>query len=119
MHHNTFVSAELALNLQTPITQHNFVVSNNLFVAPEVITGRVVDWTAGIDRGLFDWNGYFPDGGFWLGTVDGTPRVYGSFAEAQAGGVEVNGVLLGAPVFASTFAAPRWAGGRGWPVVMK
>lgn len=107
IYHNTFVSPELALNLQTPITQHNFVIANNLFIAPATVPGRVVDWTAAIDRGTWDYNGYYPDGGFWFGTV-GAPRTFPDFATAQAGGVEVNGRLVTAPpgLFADGFVAP-------------
>jgi len=106
--HNTFVSGDLALNLQTPITGHNFVVENNLFVGPQTLTGnRTVEWTAGIDGGVFDANGYFPDGGFWFGVVGGNNRLYDSFAAAMASGeVEGDGVLLGAPIFASGVVGP-------------
>jgi hypothetical protein len=105
IYHNTFVSPKLALNLQTPITQHNFVIANNLFVttAPPA---RVVDWTAKLDRGEFDNNAYAPDGGFWFGTAGATPRTFASFAAAQAAGVETHGILLTAPIFASGFTAP-------------
>lgn len=108
VYHNTFISPDLALNLQTPITQHNFVVAGNLFVGPEALTGaRTVDWTASIDRGTFDGNGYYPDGGFWFGRVDGVNRVYDSFAEAVAAGeVEAAGVLLAAPVFEDGVVGP-------------
>jgi hypothetical protein len=106
--HNSFASPELALNLQTPITQHNFRIENNLFVGPATLAGpRTVDWTAAIDGGVFDFNGYYPDGGFWMGVVGGQNRLYASFAEMQASGaVEQNGVLLSAPVFADGFVGP-------------
>ena len=47
--HNTFVSAKLALNLQTPITQHNFRIENNLFVGPETLVGERRE-AAGVHR---------------------------------------------------------------------
>jgi MYXO-CTERM domain-containing protein len=108
VHHNTFVSPSLALNLQTPITGHNFVISNNLFVGPDALAGsRTVDWTAGVDGGRFDFNGYYPDGGFWFGVVDGTNRLYGSFAEAMASGeLEGSGVLLVPAIFAGGIVGP-------------
>jgi hypothetical protein len=107
IYHNTFVSPDLALNLQTPITGHNFAVSNNLFVGPRVLAGRAVEWTAGIDRGDFDFNGYFPDGGFWLGRVNGVNQVFPNFGSLQASGVfETGGTLLATPVFASGFVGP-------------
>jgi MYXO-CTERM domain-containing protein len=103
IHHNTFVSSRMALNLQTPITQHNFDISNNLFVGPKTLVGtRTVEWTAEIDRGRFDRNGYFPNGGFWLGTVSGTDRIYSDFTAMQAAGVvEKDGRLLTEPIFSS------------------
>ena len=108
IYHNTFVSPELALNLQTPITQHNFVVANNLFVGPAALTGdRTVDWTAEIDGGRFDHNGYFPDGGFWFGVVGGENRIYQSFAAVlEAGEVEPNGLLLARPIFVDDLVGP-------------
>ena len=105
VYHNTFVSPDRALNLQTPITQHNFVIANNLFIGPASPNGRTVDWTAAIDRGTFDGNGYYPDAGYWFGTV-GSPRVYATLAAAQAAGVEPNGRVLAPPFFASGITAP-------------
>ncbi len=108
IYHNTFASPNLALNLQAPITQHNFVIANNLFVGPEQLAGaRTVDWTAVLDGGVFDANGYYPDGGFWFGVVDGMNQIYDDFAAAMAGGaVEANGVLLTRPIFADDFVGP-------------
>lgn len=108
IHHNTIVSSRMALNLQTPITQHNFVISNNLFVGPKTLTGaRTVEWTAVIDRGRFDRNGYFPNGGFWMGTVSGTNRTYSDFTAMQAAGVvEKDGTLLAEPIFGSGLVGP-------------
>lgn len=108
IYHNSFASPNLALNLQTPITQHNFVIANNLFVGPEQLAGtRTVDWTAALDDGTFDYNGYYPDGGFWFGVVDGMNQIYADFAEAMASGaVEANGVLLSRPIFAADFVGP-------------
>jgi hypothetical protein len=108
IYHNTFVSPEIALNLQTPITGHNFAVMNNLFVGPRVLAGsRTVEWTAGVDRGDFDFDGYFPDGGFWLGTINGMFQVFPNFAALQASGVfEGGGTLLTEPIFAGGFVGP-------------
>ncbi|HEU0029272.1 MAG TPA: hypothetical protein VFQ53_01480 [Kofleriaceae bacterium] len=106
IYHNSFVSPKLALNLQTPITQHAFVLNNNLFVGPTPPGGRVVDWTAADDGGEWDYNGYAPDGGFWFGTVAGTPRIFDSLAAAQAAGLEVHGKIASAPIFRSGGAPP-------------
>lgn len=105
IYHNTFASPDIALNLQTPITQHDSVIANNLFVAPATITGRVVDWTARLNRVVFDGNAYFPDTGYWFGTV-GTARTYATLAAAQAAGVEPKGRVLTGAIFASSFTPP-------------
>jgi hypothetical protein len=101
--HNTFVSPSRSLNLQTPITGHNFSIENNLFVGPaQLSSNRTVEWTGGVNGGVFDYNGYHPDGGCWFGSVGGTNRLYDSFAAAQVSGeVETNGVLLTEPIFAA------------------
>jgi hypothetical protein len=105
IYHNTFASPAIALNLQTPITQHHFTIANNLVVAPADITGRVVDWTAQLDDGTFDSNGYFPDTGYWFGTV-GTARQFPTLAAAQAAGIETAGRVLTMPMFANGFTPP-------------
>jgi hypothetical protein len=111
-YHNTFVSPKIALNLQTPITGHNFLALNNLFVGPREPLARAVEWTAGIDRGRFDFNGYFPDGGFWLGTIGGVFQAFPDFAGLQASGVfEAGGTLLREPVFAGGFVGAPGDGG--------
>lgn len=111
-YHNTFVSPKIALNLQTPITGHNFAVLNNLFVGPLEPSRRVVEWTAGINHGIFDFNGYFPDGRFWLGTIGGIFQVFPNFATLQASGVfEAGGTLLTEPMFVGDFVGPSGDGG--------
>jgi hypothetical protein len=103
--HNTFVSPALALNLQDGTTSHHFRVENNLFVGPARLAGtRAVDWTGGIDDGVFDYDGIFPDGrmSFDLGGY----RTFASLAEAQASGVEQHGRILGQTVFASGLVPP-------------
>jgi len=108
IYHNTFVSPERALNLLSSITQHNFVIGNNLFVGPRTLVGtRTVDWVAGINRGVFDYNGYFPDGEFMFGTVAGVNRLYANFAQVKSSGVvEQNGVLLTEAIFQGGFVGP-------------
>ena len=108
VYHNTFVSPERALNLLSTITQHNFVFANNLFIGPDLLgdPGRTVDWRAGINAGTFDYNGYYPDGGFMFGTVAGVDRLFSSFTQAQAGGLETHGVLLFPSVFDAGFVGP-------------
>lgn len=105
IYHNSFVSPAHALNLQTPITQHHFMIVNNLFVGPASPSGRAVDWTAAIDNGVFDGNGYIPDAGYWFGTV-GSPRTFSTLASAQGAGIETNGRVLSTPIFAASLAPP-------------
>jgi hypothetical protein len=103
-YHNTFVSPDHALNLQTPNTSHHFAVENNLFVGPTVLSApwhRVVDWSGPIDDGLFDYNGYFPDGPFQFTYPSRGYVNWASFAAMQAGAVEVNGTALNGPIFAT------------------
>jgi hypothetical protein len=104
--HNTFVSPRRALNLQTPITQHDFAIANNLFVGPSPSAGRAVEWTAKDDGGSWNYNGYFPDEGYWFGTIGATPRVFADLAAAQAAGLEVDGRVLAPPIFAPEVAPP-------------
>ena len=106
VHHNTFVSPRRALDLQSTVTQHDSVITNNLFIGPApTAAGRTVEWTAPLDSVVFDSNGYAPDEGFWFGTV-GAPRTFASLAAAQAAGIEVAGRVLVEPVFEPTFPAP-------------
>lgn len=106
--HNTFVSGGTALALHDGTTSHHFVVENNLFVSATSATGRTMDWTGGIDDGVFDYDGFFPDG-----IVDfnyaGTGYVkYNTFAEARTAVVafEPHGLILTSPIFASGLTAP-------------
>ncbi|MDQ3341194.1 MAG: right-handed parallel beta-helix repeat-containing protein [Myxococcota bacterium] len=105
IYHNTFASPDIALNLQTPITQHDSVIANNLFIAPANISARVVDWTAQLERVVFDGNGYFPDTGYWFGSM-GAARTFPTLAAAQAAGIEPNGRVLTGPIFDGGFTPP-------------
>ncbi|MBN8616786.1 MAG: hypothetical protein J0L92_39750, partial [Deltaproteobacteria bacterium] len=108
--HNTWVSPTRALNLQTPITQSHFRLENNLFVGPASPPGRNVEWTAAIVDGVFDHDGFYPDSGYWLGTVDGSFRTFATLAEAQAAGIETNGVVLATPIFENGMVGPTGDG---------
>ena len=108
IYHNTFVSPERALNLLSSISQHNFAIGNNLFVGPDSLVGsRTVDWRAGIDRGTFDYNGYFPDGEFMFGSHGQTDALFANFAALQAAGwVARHSVLVTSGVFIGGFVGP-------------
>jgi hypothetical protein len=101
--HNTFVSPARALNLQTPATSHHFALANNVIHGPSAAGPRVADWSAPIDDGTIDFNGWFPNGTFDFDAA-GT---WASFAAMQAAGVfEASGVLLAPGTFASGLVAP-------------
>jgi Chondroitinase B len=105
--HNTFVSSNHALNLQTSAASHYFTVENNLFIGPaSPDQGKTVDWTGVVDHGTFDYNGYFPEGVFAWNLAGQGYTKFPSFAAAQAGGLEKNGILAGAMNFASGLATP-------------
>lgn len=102
--HNTFVSPKHAMYLATSDTAREFRLLNNLYVGPDTAEdGKAVAWSAPIDAGEIDHNGYHPDGEFDFDDAGTWP----DFASMQAGGVfEAHGVLLGAGTFASGLAAP-------------
>ncbi|MGO9256743.1 MAG: hypothetical protein ACLQU1_10635 [Bryobacteraceae bacterium] len=102
--HNTFVSPELALNLQTPAMSHFFVIANNLFVGPKS-TGLapVVDWDGPFHTGVFDYNGYFPDGAFSFNRFHAKVKYFPAFSVLQSYGMETHGTILAQPVFQNGF----------------
>ena len=106
--HNTFVSPGVPLLLYTSDWSHHFALQNNLFVGPAALpTGRVIDWTGPVDDGVFDYNGYFPDGMFVVNLAgQGGYQRFQNFADMQASGMEAHGVLLAQPVFASGLTPP-------------
>lgn len=106
VHHNTFVSPNQALGDFTTAACHHFEISNNLFVGPAMPAGKVVEWDAPTDDGLFDFNGYFPDGKFTWNKFGAGYQNYNSFSAAQMGGWEKNGLVLSPPIFMSGLVAP-------------
>lgn len=106
-YHNTFVSPAIALSLNTTATSHHFGIENNLFVGPALLAGtRAVDWLGPIDDGLFDYNGYYPDGGFRFSLPPNGLTSFASFAALQAGGMETHGVVLSPQIFANSLTPP-------------
>ena len=102
--HNTFVSAQIALNLKTPIMSHYFVVANNLFIGPKGPgLKQVVNWEAPFQTGLFDYNGYFPDGTFTFNRFHAKVQHFPTLAVMQTYGLETHGLVLTAPVFQNGF----------------
>lgn len=102
--HNTFVSSSHAMTLHDDTTSHDFVVRNNLFIGPtDTLDSKSVEYIAPIDGGVFDNNGWYPDGRFDFGPAGD----WGSFDEmAQSGVFEGNGVLLATPILESGVVGP-------------
>ena len=110
IYHNSFTSPTRALNSQSPITQYNFELRNNIFVGPHhPRRGTTVDWTTVLVGAVFDANGYWPDGGFWFGKLEGENQYWESWADVQAAGLfEAAGVLLKErAIFAAGFVGPE------------
>jgi hypothetical protein len=91
---NTFVSPVAALLMQTPAVAHYFDVRNNVFLGPPPRVSRfwpsTVEWSGGIDNGVFASDGYWPDGRFKFGD-----QRFANFAALRRGGIERGGTLLG------------------------
>ena len=104
VYQNTFVSPDRRAPHCRPTTpSHHFTIENNLFVGPASPPGHVVDWSAPIDDGTFDYNGWYPDGFFDFNHVG----KWTSFAAMQAAGpFEAHGRVLSPPTFASGLVAP-------------
>ncbi len=104
VYNNTFVAAKHALNLQDNATPHDFVLENNIYFGPDSPdNARTVDWSATIDNGVIDTNGWYPDGAFNFGGAG----KWTSFSAYTASGVFGAGAtLLGSATFESGLAAP-------------
>src|SRR5262245_56565712 len=82
-------------------------MENNLFIGPDAPDmGKTVDWTGPIDDGLFDSNGYTPEGIFAFNLAGMGYTKFANFAAAQAAGLEKNGLLVGKMNFASGLVPP-------------
>jgi hypothetical protein len=90
---NTFVSPVAALLMQTPAVAHWFELRNNVFMGPPPGVSRfwpsTVEWSGGIDHGVFARDGYWPDGRFKFGS-----RRFANLAAVRRGGIERGSVLL-------------------------
>jgi len=105
-YHNTFVSPDRDLYMNTPHATHHFRIENNLFVGPAQLPGNAFEWGGPIDDGLFDYNGYFSGGQFVFNFLGTGYRNFPSFSAVQNAGLETHGRLLNQPIFASGLAAP-------------
>ena len=106
-YHNTFVSADIPLQVQTSATSHWFSLIGNLIVGPSNPTrGSTVEWNAPINGGIFNSNGYYPDGVFAYNFIGTGYRQYASLAAAQSGAaVESQGFIVPQATFASGYTA--------------
>ncbi len=105
-YHNTFVSTANDLHMNTPNASHHFAIENNLFIGPSILPDKAVKWDGPIDDGLFDYNGYFPDGPMTFNFVGTGYRNWPNFAAVQAGGLETHGLVLAGRPFATPIALP-------------
>jgi hypothetical protein len=108
--HNTFVSPNFALNMNTPNASHHSVIENNLFITT-ASASRIINWSGPMGDGdVFDYNGYWPDAQF---TFNVAPLAFQNnfpfwpnFASMQAGGIEKHGLELTGQIFANGLTAP-------------
>src|SRR5579884_52599 len=106
VYHNTFVSPYESLTVQTNTQSHYFSIENNLFIGPaSPQKGVPVDWESPIDNGMFDYNGYYPDGTF-VYVYPSWRDVVPSFAALAATGVEQHGVGVTPQTLASGLTGP-------------
>jgi hypothetical protein len=107
VYNNTFVSPDSALIVATSAASHNFAVENNLFVTRSALVGtRIVDWTAPIDGGRFESDGWYPPGSFRFNLPPAGLTSFADLAALQAAGIETQGLNLVEPIFASGLVAP-------------
>ena len=104
---NTFVSQRVALNVQTPAMSHFFLIANNLFVGPIGSRRRVVNWDAPFATGVFDHNGYYPEGIFYFNLWKEPVKEFASLDALRSSGLETHGVILTEPIFESGFSLER------------
>jgi len=104
VYNNTFVAAKHALNLQDSATPHDFVLVNNIYYGPASPgSGKTVDWSAPVDNGTIEQNGWYPDGFFDFGSAGKWP----DFAAYTASGVfGQKATLLDGSTFESGLSAP-------------
>jgi hypothetical protein len=108
VYHNTFVSQPgTDLKMETIITSHYFAIENNLFIAPASSGPIAVDWLGINDHGLFDYNGYFPDGTFrFHNPAPGGYLDAQNFSLLQGSGYETHGMVASGSLFANGLTGP-------------
>lgn len=109
VYHNTFVSPSGDLYLCTPNASHHFWIENNLFVGPAALVNKAAMWCGPVDDGHFDYDGYWPDGGFSFNLPSGSGYAFfnwPNFVAMQEGGLETHGTLLPGLIFANGLIGP-------------
>ena len=103
IYHNTFVSSDHALFVNTSATGHYFELRNNLFVGPAAPSGRIVEWDGVIDHGTLDFDGFYtPNAGFRI-----SGQSWANLAALKTSGpYEFHSTALTATTFASGLTAP-------------
>lgn len=115
--HNTFVSPVRALNMGSPLPNHNSRILNNIFIGPASQNGgQTVDWVAPLNQVTFDYNGYYPDGAFFFrppgstGTAPTFASVFSKYGLEQHGRLLTAGTLVNSlvgPASYSTYQNPK------------
>jgi len=105
-YHNTFLSSLNDLQTDTPNAAHHFALENNLLIGPSPVGQYAVYFDTPIDDGLFDYNGYYPDGPMAFNSWTLGNHTYSSLAAAQAAGFEQHGRILTGQIFANGLTAP-------------
>ena len=108
-YHNTSLSNNTALSMQSSRTVHHFAMENNMFIGPPTnYYDLTVDWYSKIDDGVFDYNGYWPNLSFSYLTNSGIQKLY-RLTGAQAAGFEVHGTIVGSDAGPTAFAGGQTA----------
>ena len=108
--HNTFVSPDFALKVDTPAMSHYFLIANNVFAGPrDSGLNTVVDWDAPFQTGVFDYNAYFPEGIFHFNVFKAPAKQFPTLSVLQGSGLETHGVTLSEPVFRNRFLLEKRA----------
>ncbi len=106
-YHNTFVSTQGDLNLNTPNPSYYFTIENNLFLGVASPDWKAVSWMGPISHGWFDYDGYYPDGPMTFNFLDTGYDNWPDFAAVQSSSLEEpHGQILNGMPFATPILLP-------------
>jgi hypothetical protein len=103
VYNNTFVRAGTPLLVETPVESANFSIVNNLFIGGDGAVDAML-WYAPYRLGRFNYNGYYPNGGFRLGAGRYTDIV----DLRNRGGQETRGLIVPRDALATLRPWPGW-----------